>query len=153
VMEPCDWFTMAHKKGYFGWLPVLAAADAVIDQFCEALHKTPHCFNVFSVPLLMTNRWRTTLLKAADMSFVLKPVSAVWNNSQHKPLVMFISLPLSRHTPVCIRNTTPVVDLACDLREVPGDEAVIKEIFARISLLYKAIGNHTRRLGAGNVTC
>jgi hypothetical protein len=38
-----------------GGVPDPAAADAVIDQFCEALHNRPHCYHVFAVPLLMKN--------------------------------------------------------------------------------------------------
>jgi hypothetical protein len=72
-MEPRDWFTTAHTPGDFGWFPEPAAADAAIDQFCEALQKRPHCSHVFAVPLLMTNRWKKTLLKAVDVYFVLKP--------------------------------------------------------------------------------
>jgi hypothetical protein len=63
MMEPQDWFTTAHTPGDFGWFPAPAAADAAIDQFCEALHKRPHCSHVFAVSLLITNRWRKTLLR------------------------------------------------------------------------------------------
>jgi hypothetical protein len=72
MTEPRDWFTTAHTPVYFGWFPTPAAADAAIDQFCKALHKRPHCSHVFTVPLIMTNRWSKTLLKAVDVYFVLK---------------------------------------------------------------------------------
>jgi hypothetical protein len=94
VLDPRDWFTTAHNPG-----------GAVIEQFCEALHKRPHWYHVFAVPLLMTDLWRKTLLKAVDVYFVLKPVCEIWDNSQHEPLGMFISLPLSRHEPWCISHT------------------------------------------------
>jgi hypothetical protein len=55
MTEPRDWFTTTHTPGDFGWFPAPAAADAAIDQFCEALHKRPHCYHVFAVPLLMKN--------------------------------------------------------------------------------------------------
>jgi hypothetical protein len=97
VLEPRGWFTSGHRLGSYGWLPAPAAADAVIDQFCDALHKHPSCFHVFAIPLLMTNRWRKQLLKATDVYFVLKAESMIWNNSQHETLDIFISLPLSRH--------------------------------------------------------
>jgi hypothetical protein len=125
-MEPRDWFTTAHTPGDFGWFPAPAAEDAAIDQFCEALHKRPHCSHVFAVPLLMTNRWRKTLLKAVDVYFVLKPGCAVWDHSQHEPLGIFVSLPLSRHEPWRLWYTQPVVDLARALREVPDDDFVQK---------------------------
>jgi hypothetical protein len=125
VLEPRDWLTTDHNPGDFGWFPAPAAADAAIEQFCEALHKIPHCYHVFAVPLLMTNRWRKTLLKAAGY-FVLKPVCEIWDNSQHDPLGMFISLPLSRHEHWRLSHTQSVVDLARSLREVPDPDFVQK---------------------------
>jgi hypothetical protein len=59
----------------------------------------------FAVPLLMTNRWRKTLLKAVDVYSVLKPVCAIWDNSQHAPLGIFIYVPLSRNEPWRLRHT------------------------------------------------
>jgi hypothetical protein len=126
MTEPRDWFTTAHTPGDFGWFPAPAAADAAIDKFGEALHKRPHCSHVFAVPLIMTNRWRKTLFKAVDVYFVLKPVCAIWDHSQHEPLSIFISLPLSRHEPWRLRHTQQVVDLARALREVPDDDFVEK---------------------------
>jgi hypothetical protein len=74
----------------------------------------------------MTNRWRKTLLKVVDVYFVLKPGCAVWDHSQHEQFGIFVSLPLSRHEPWCLRHTQPVVDLARALREVPDDDFVQK---------------------------
>jgi hypothetical protein len=126
VLEPRDWVTTAQNPGDFGWFPAPAAVDAAIDQFCEALHKIPHCYHVFAIPFLMTNRWRKTLLKAVDVYFVLKPVCEIWDNSQHEPLGIFISLPLRRHEPWRLRHTQPVVDLARSLREVPDADFLHK---------------------------
>jgi hypothetical protein len=74
----------------------------------------------------MMNRWRKTLLKAVDVYFVLKPVCDICDNSQHDPLGIFISLPLSRHEPWRLRHTHPVVDLARSLREVPDADFLQK---------------------------
>jgi hypothetical protein len=74
----------------------------------------------------MTNQWRKTLLKAADVYFVLKPVCEIWDNSHHEPLGIFISLHLSRHEPWHLGHTHPVVDLARTLREVP-DAACVQQ--------------------------
>jgi hypothetical protein len=108
------------------WFPDPAAADAAIDQFCEALHTRPQCYHVFAIPFLMTNRWSKTLLKAVVVYCVVKPECDIWYNSQHEPLGIFISLPLSRHEPWRIRHTQPVVDLARSLREVPDADFVQK---------------------------
>jgi hypothetical protein len=126
VLEPEGWFTQAHKPGCFGWSPAPAAAGASIDQLCEAVHKRPFCFHVFAVPLLMTNFWPKQLLKAADVNFVLNPGSEIWSFSQHEPLGIFISLPLSRHEPWRIRKTKPVVDLVSVLREVQNTDHIQK---------------------------
>jgi hypothetical protein len=126
VLEPIDWFTTALNSGHFGWFPAPDKADAVIDLFCEALHKRPHCYHVFAVPLLMMNRWMKTSLKAVDVHFVLKTVCGIWDNSQHEPLGIFISLSLSRHNPWRLRDTQPVVDLTRSLQEVPDTDFVQK---------------------------
>jgi hypothetical protein len=131
ILEPRDWFTTAHKPGDFGWFPAPAAADAAV----EALHKRPHCYHVFAIPFLMTNRWRKTLLKAVDVYFVLKPVCEIWDNSQHEPLGIFISLPLSRHEPWRIMHTQPVVDLARSLQEVP-EAAFVQKVHLLCEFLY-----------------
>jgi hypothetical protein len=55
VLDPRDWFNATPNPGDFGWLPATVAADAIIDQCCEALHNIPHCYHVFAIPLLMTN--------------------------------------------------------------------------------------------------
>jgi hypothetical protein len=67
VLEPRYWFTTTQNPGDVGWFPAPAAADAAIDQFCEALHKRPHWYHVFVIPFLMTNRLRKTLLKSVGV--------------------------------------------------------------------------------------
>jgi hypothetical protein len=66
------------------------------------------------------------LLKATDVYFVLKAESMIWNNSQHEPLGIFISLPLSRHEPWRLRQTKTVVYLESSLRELPSDDLLQK---------------------------
>jgi hypothetical protein len=124
VLEPEGWFTQAHKPGCFEWFLAPTAADAAIEQLCEAVHNLPLCFHFFAVPLLMTNRWRKQLLKATDVNFVLKPGSEIWSFSQHEPLGIFVSLPLSRHEPWRLRKTKPVVDLTSALREVQDSDHI-----------------------------
>jgi hypothetical protein len=111
VLELRGWFNSAHKMGSFWWFLVLVAADAAIYQLCDALQKRPNCFHVLSIPLLMTNILRKKLLKAVTVYFVLKADSMIWDNSQHEPLGIFISLPLSRREPWRLRRTKPVADL------------------------------------------
>jgi hypothetical protein len=126
VLEPRGWFTSGHRLGSFGWFPVPAAAYAAIVQFCDALHKRSSCFHVFAIPRMMTHRWTKQLLKATDVYFVLKAESIIWNNSQHEPIDIFISLPLSRHGPWFLRRTKTVVDVESSLRELPPDDFLQK---------------------------
>jgi hypothetical protein len=135
VLEPRGCFTSAPQRGSFGWFPAPAEADSAIDQFCNALHKRASCFHVFAVPLLMTNRWRKQLLKATDVYFVLKADSMIWNNSQHEPHGIFISLPLSRHEPWRLRRTKTVVDMESALQELPPDDFLQKG-----NILHKFLG-------------
>jgi hypothetical protein len=118
--------TQAHKPGCVLWFPAPAAEDAVIDQLCEAVHKQPFFIHVFAVPLLMTKRWRKQLVKATGVNFFLKSGSEIWHLSQHKPLGIFIYLPLSRHEPWRIRETKPVLDLESALREAQDTDHVQK---------------------------
>jgi hypothetical protein len=126
VLEPEVWFTKAHTPGCVGWFPAQVTADTSIDQLCEAVHKRPVCFHVFSIPLLMTNRWRKQLPKATGVNFVLKPGSEIWPLPQHDQLGIFISLPVSRHEPWRLRKSKSVVDLANALREVKDTDHVQK---------------------------
>jgi hypothetical protein len=71
------WFTSAHQLGSFGWYQALAAADVAVDQSYDALHKRPTLFHVFTIPLLIMNRWRKLVLKATDVYFVLKADSMI----------------------------------------------------------------------------
>jgi hypothetical protein len=58
----------------------------------------------------------------------------IWNNSQHDPLGIFISLPLSRHEPWRLRRTKTVVDVESSLQELPPDDFLQKGNILRIFL-------------------
>jgi hypothetical protein len=60
------------------------------------------------------------------VNYVLNPGSEIWPFSQHEPLDIFISLPLSRHEPWRIRKTKPVVDLVSAMCEVQDADHVQK---------------------------
>jgi hypothetical protein len=78
------------------------------------------------MPLLMTNRWKTPLLKTVGVYFGLKPVCEIWENSQHDPLGICISLPLSINEPWHLRHTQQVVYLERSLREVMDTDLIQK---------------------------
>jgi hypothetical protein len=108
------------------WMVSGAGRSGCGHHFCDALHKRPSCFHVFSTPLLMTNRWSKQLLKATDVYFYLKAENMIWNNSQHEPHGIFISLPLSRNEPWRLRRTKTVVDMESSLQELPPDDFLQK---------------------------
>jgi hypothetical protein len=70
----------------------------------------------------MMNRWNKQLLKATDVYFVLKADSMILNNSQHDPLVIFLSLPFRINEPWRLRLTNPVVDMESAIRELLPDD-------------------------------
>jgi hypothetical protein len=85
--------------------------------------------------------------------FLLRPVCDIWDNSQHEPLGIFISLPLSRHEPWRLMHTQPVVDLARSLREVLDTDFVQKvHLLCDFFKLAEATGNHSRKCSAETVT-
>jgi hypothetical protein len=71
VLSPEGWYTNDHNQGTLLWDPPPAAADAAVEQLCEAVHKRPQCTHVFIAPFLMTNRWRKKMLKATDLKLFL----------------------------------------------------------------------------------
>jgi hypothetical protein len=75
----------------------------------------------------LTEQMEETITEGDGCVFFLKAESMIWNNSQHEPLGIFISLPLSRHEPWRLRRTKPVVDMESALRELTPDDR--KEIF------------------------
>jgi hypothetical protein len=71
VISPEGWYNDGHKQGNF-ICPPPAAADAAVEQLCEAVHKRPQCTHYFMTPFLMTNKWRKQILKATDLKLFLK---------------------------------------------------------------------------------
>jgi hypothetical protein len=131
---------MAIKK--IIWAPPPAAANAVIEQLCEAVHKRPQCTHLFMTPSLMTNRWRKQMLKVTDLKFSLKAECQVRDSSNHEPLKFFMYLPLCRHEPWRMRYTATVVELEIDLRSLPCGDLLQKG-----NLLCKFL-EQTRKLDA-----
>jgi hypothetical protein len=119
-----------------------AAADASIDQFCEALHELPYCFHVFAITLFVTNRWRKQLLKGTDINFVVKPWTEIWGASQYEHLGVFNSLPLCSHEPWYLRGTHQAVDLAIAMCALQKSDTFIKGIFC--ANFFSSQGNWTQ---------
>jgi hypothetical protein len=54
TLTPEGWFSDAHLRGSFLWVPPPAATAAAVDRLCDAVHKRPCCSHVFVCPLIMT---------------------------------------------------------------------------------------------------
>jgi hypothetical protein len=111
-----DWFPHGIPSGNCIWAPAPAAAEVAAEQMARAVHKHPSSFHFFVAPRLLTSRWRRRVGKLADFEMELGPGSNVWSKELHEPLLIFVSLPLSVHSPWKLRGTRFLVDYARKLR-------------------------------------
>jgi hypothetical protein len=101
-LAPEDWFTKGHTKNCCVWTPAPAIADAAFEQLARSIHKCPHHTHLVIVPI---------------------PIgTSLWDFSQHEPLNVGLSLPLSRHQPWKLRGTPMLVGVEKQLLEVPADD-------------------------------
>lgn len=118
-LNPTNWFDLPYRDGYYVWSPPPAIADVALERLCKVRLKRPGLgAHLFIVPRLMTSRWRKQLTKAATFVFQIPVGSAVWGSAQHEPLILAVCLPLSKHSPWNLRNTSLVGDLEGSLCEV-----------------------------------
>ncbi len=87
------------------WSPAPAAAEVAAEQMARVIHKYPESCHIFVCPRLMTARWRRRVGKLADFNFELGPGSKVWGAERHEPLLIFVCLPLSKHSPWKLKGT------------------------------------------------
>jgi hypothetical protein len=73
---------------------------------------------MFVCPRLMTARWRRQAGKLADFKFELGPGSKVWGAERHEPLLIFVCLPLSKHSPWKLKGTKFVAVLEGKMRKL-----------------------------------
>ena len=101
VMTEKDWFLCkSQSRECTVWSPCPLLADAMLKQLCNAKLNRPHVLEIVLIPCLMTAKWRKKLQKTADflVSFALTD-DDLWGNSQHKPLIFTLCLPLSSQYP------------------------------------------------------
>jgi hypothetical protein len=99
VLSPDDWASVLCDSATYVWLPPPAAADVAAHYLALAIHKRPTSTHLFLCPRLMTSRWLRLLRKATDMILTISPTVAFWDMHQHEPLILAVSLPLSRCNP------------------------------------------------------
>jgi len=102
-----EWYTLPFDTyGVFVWTPPPAAADAAVFQAAEAIHVRPWNTHIFLIPTLMTNRWRRTLSKAADLIMMLPFDDDVWPKEiEFEPLTLAIAFPLLAREPWRVKQT------------------------------------------------
>jgi hypothetical protein len=98
-LTPNDWPTVLGGKAMYVWIPPPAAAEVAVHYMAITIHKRPTAVHLFLCPRLMTSRWQRALRKATDMFLFIQPGALVWDSTQHEPLILAISLPLSRRRP------------------------------------------------------
>jgi hypothetical protein len=104
-LSPEGWFTSAMKQGNFLWTPAPAAADVAGEQMARAVHKHPYSCHMFVAPRLMTARWRRRVGRMADFKMTLDAGFKHWGTARHEPLLIFVCLPLSTHSPFKLRGS------------------------------------------------
>jgi len=96
ILNSNQWPDVQAAKGTYVWIPPPAAADAVVDWLGESIHKRSSSVHIVAIPRLMTARWRKTLGKIGDLQVEIPCGIDVWPTEMLEPLVLVVSLPLSK---------------------------------------------------------
>jgi hypothetical protein len=145
VLEPLapeGWFSTAMGPGNFLWTPPPAAADVAGEQMARAIHKHPKSCHIFVAPRLMTGCWRRKVAKMSDFKLSLEAGFLHWGKARHEPLLIFVCLPLCKHSPWKLRGCRIVARAEGKLRAVPGSRE------GRIRSLLRQLFLQTRQLDA-----
>ena len=104
-LAPDQWFIEAQKGRDCLWMPPPAAALVAVEMLAEAKLKRPDSAHILVIPRLMTHLWRKALRKDAYLFFDVPAGTSLWQTNMHKPLTVFLLLPLVRHIPLCRIST------------------------------------------------
>ena len=105
VLGKSDWPRPHSNCGTYVWAAAPAAAGAALEWLGESIHKRPTSVHVVVIPRLFTLTWRKQLGKTADCLLTIPLGCLVWQTDNLEPLVLAISLPLSRLPPWRFRNS------------------------------------------------
>ena len=98
-LSPEGWFTDGHTFRNSIWTPPPAAANVVVEQLSIAKHKRPSVGHIVLVHRVFTSEWRKHLTRATDFYFNIS-CAPLWDlKLHHEPLLIFVSLPLTSHSP------------------------------------------------------
>jgi hypothetical protein len=150
-LTPEGWFSAGMEQGNFLWTPAPAAADVAGEQMARAIHKHPYSCHMFVAPRLMTARWRRRVAKLADFRFTLDAGFEHWKKGRHEPLLIFVCLPLSVHSPWKLRGCRFVGQAEGKLRKLSGSSpgrvgAVLRQLFIKARNMDRLPEGVVRRL-------
>ena len=115
LLDPDGWFDVGHRPGNFIWNVPSAAAQAAVDQLCEAKLARPEVSHCFVVPTVMTPHWRKKLGKIADIVATVPAGNDVWPRECHEPLTIALICPLLSSRPWQIKHCDYSQQLAKDM--------------------------------------
>jgi hypothetical protein len=115
-LEPSQWPKIHENHGTYVWSPPPAAAPAALEWLDESVHKRPTSVHVIVIPRLLTALWRKQLGNITDLMLTVPLGCPAWQADNLEPLILAISLPLSKSFPWRFRNTSTTHDVE---RRVP----------------------------------
>jgi hypothetical protein len=118
VLGESDWPRPHANRGTYVWAPAPAAAGAALEWLGESIHKRPTSVHVVVIPRLFTSTWRKQLGEKADCLLTIPLGCLVWQTDNLEPLVLAISLPLSRLPPWRFRNSPLVQGVESHVSEM-----------------------------------
>jgi hypothetical protein len=99
-VSPEGWFTVGHTFRNSIWTPPSAATDVVVEQLSIPKHKRPSVCHIVLVHRVFTSEWRKHLTQVTDFYFKIS-CAPLWDPKLlHEPLLIFVSLPLTSHSPM-----------------------------------------------------
>jgi hypothetical protein len=119
-MIPLCTFSNAMQDGNYLWILPSAGADVAGEQMAWAVHKHPYLRHICVVPRLMTGCWRRRVAKTADFKLSLDVGFKHWERERHGPLLIFVCLPLCKHSPWKLPGCSAVAHAEGKLRMVSG---------------------------------
>ena len=132
TLTASGWYDEGQQAGQFIWAPAPAAAEAALDQLCEAKHIRPEGSHIFVCPALLTPRWRRKLGKIADALFHVPVGSRVWSKNQHEPVLIGLMCPLLSSRPWQVRHCSSVLaQLRLDLPKVWSEDLASERLGLR----------------------
>jgi len=99
VFEESDQPRPHVSRGTYVLAPASAAAGSALEWLGESIHKQPTSVHVVVILHLFTCSWQNQLGKTAEIWFTIPLGCLVWQTDNLEPLILAISLPLSRLPP------------------------------------------------------